>query len=307
VIELEVQTALEGERLDRVVALAAEVSRTVAATLIAEGFVELDGVVATTGKARLASGQHVAIDTGGITVAPPPMPDSSIRFEVVHVDHHVIVVDKPAGLVVHPAAGTAAGTLVNGLLADFPELAGVGPAERPGIVHRLDAGTSGLMVVARSEEALAVLTRRLAARDVERVYRALVWGHPSAAQGTIDAPIGRHPADPLRMAVVVSGRPARTHFEVLRTFPEPLTAELRCRLETGRTHQIRVHLAAIGHPVVGDRNYGGLRAASSLERPFLHAEHLAFAHPITGEHLEFHSELPAELLAALPPEGQSAS
>ena len=210
--------------------------------------------------------------------------------------------DKPAGLVVHPGPGHASGTLVNGLLHRFPELAGVGEASRPGIVHRLDAGSSGLLVVARTADAVASLTRQFADRTAGRRYDAVVWGHPEAPHGIIDAPIGRDPADPLKMAVVVDGKPAQTEYEVVERYDAPATlARLTCRLATGRTHQIRVHLAAVGHPLVGDPTYGDRRTTLGLTRPFLHAAELSFDHPVTGERLTFTSPLPtdlAEFLAA---------
>ncbi len=295
----DVPAALAGERLDRAVALLAGVSRSVAATLIGGGFVHVDDRPAADGKVRLALGQHVRIDLGGVPVPVLPAPDADVPLPVVHADEHIVVIDKPAGLVVHPATGHERGTLVNALLARFPEIATVGEPARPGIVHRLDAGTSGLLVVARTAVAYEVLRGALAHREIERTYAALVWGHPSAASATIDAPIGRSPADPLRMAVVVGGKPARTHFTVAETFPEPVVARLHCTLESGRTHQIRVHLAAVGHPVVGDPLYGPRRAEDVVERPFLHAARLALRHPVTGEELVFVAPLPADLRAVL--------
>ena len=188
----------------------------------------------------------------------------------------VVVVDKPAGLVVHPGAGNPDGTLVNGLLARFPEMATVGEAMRPGIVHRLDAGSSGLLVVARTEEARAALIEQFAAHTAGRRYDAVVWGHPEAPHGIVDAPIGRDPGDPLKMAVVVDGKPARTEYQRIARYVAPgRLARLSCVLETGRTHQIRVHLAAIGHPLVGDPTYGDRRTTLGLTRPFLHAAELS--------------------------------
>ncbi len=199
---------------------------------------------------------------------------------------------------VHPGAGHPDGTLVNGLLARFPELAGVGEPHRPGIVHRLDVGTSGLLVVARSEPAYRSLVEALSGHRVERTYRTLVWGQPPNLSGLIDAPIGRDHRDPTRMAVVVDGRPARTEFRVLRGYSRPAElSALRCKLQTGRTHQIRVHLAAIGHPVVGDGAYGGVRDLLVVPRPFLHAAEVSLRHPVSNEPLSFQSPLPADLAA----------
>jgi 23S rRNA pseudouridine1911/1915/1917 synthase len=213
--------------------------------------------------------------------------------EIVHRDEWLAVVDKPARLVVHPAPGTSGPTLVD-LLA---ETLGGGDPGRPGIVHRLDADTSGLMVVARSEQAHARLSEMVRKRQVEREYVALVDGHLSSRAGTIDAPIGRHHRAPERMAVSGrAARDARTHFQVIELLPGSTLVEVR--LETGRTHQIRTHFAAIGHPVVGDSRYG-CSARYGLERQFLHSRRLALTHPFTGEDLDFSSPLPADLAAAL--------
>jgi 23S rRNA pseudouridine1911/1915/1917 synthase len=185
---------------------------------------------------------------------------------------------------------------VHGLLARFPEIRAVGQPDRPGIVHRLDKGTSGLMLVARSQPAYDALVGMLSARDVERQYRTLVWGHLRSTSGVIDAPIGRSNREPTRMAVSEQGKDARTHYTVTASFTDPVeVAELVCRLETGRTHQIRVHLASIGHAVVGDSRYGGARQALSTRRPFLHAERLSLAHPISGEPVAWTSPLPPDL------------
>ena len=297
--------ALDGERVDRVVAFLADISRSAAAQLIADGGVSVDGEPATSGKVRLAAGSTVEIDTGLIPVARAPAGDPVVEFTVVHVDDDVIVVDKPAGLVVHPGAGNPDGTLVNGLLARVPELADIGEPKRPGIVHRLDAGSSGLLVVARTAEALTALIAQFADHSAGRRYQALVWGHPAAVHGIIDAPIGRDPADPLKMALVADGRHARTEYELQAKLLAPAPVSLlSCRLETGRTHQIRVHLAGVGHPLVGDTVYGDRRPVLGLGRPFLHAAQLSFDHPATGERLTFTSELPddlSSLLATLEP------
>jgi 23S rRNA pseudouridine1911/1915/1917 synthase len=221
-------------------------------------------------------------------------------FGIVYSDDHVVVIDKPAGLVVHPGAGADTGTLVHGLLAIDPSIAQVGDPERPGIVHRLDKGTSGLLVVARNAEAYEGLVAMLAAREVERRYVAVVWGHLEHDRGVVDAPLGRSRRDRTRQAVVADGREARTHYEVRLRADEPATVSvLECRLETGRTHQIRVHLAAIGHPVVGDERYGGLREGIDIGRPALHAQSLGFEHPVTGAWLHFEAEPPADLAELL--------
>ena len=293
-----IPAALAGERLDRVVALIADVSRSVAVAMIDAGGVRVDGEAAASGKVRLAEGAEVAIDPDALPRREHPSADGGVEFGVVHVDDAVVVVDKPAGLVVHPGSGNADGTLVNGLLHRFPELAAVGDPARPGIVHRLDAGSSGLLVVARTDEAAAALIAQFAARTAGRRYDAVVWGHPDAPHGLVDAPIGRDPADPVRMAVVVDGRPARTEYEVIERYAAPAQlARLHCRLRSGRTHQIRVHLATIGHPLVGDTTYGPGRPVFGLARPFLHAAELSFDHPLTGERLTFLSPLPPDLAA----------
>jgi 23S rRNA pseudouridine1911/1915/1917 synthase len=292
--------ALDGERVDRVVSLLSGCSRSEAAALVAAGAVALDGVVVVAGKQRVAEGQTLAVEVEEPTAPEGPEPDPTVPVTVVHDDADVIVVNKPAGLVVHPGAGHPDGTLVNGLLARYPELARVGEQHRPGIVHRLDRDTSGLLVVARTPAAHAALVEALAGHEVDRHYLALVWGIPEAAHGIVDAPIGRSTRHPTRMAVVADGREARTHYTVRERFHEPApAARLDCRLETGRTHQIRVHLASIGHPVVGDRDYGGERRAIPTPRVVLHAGHLAFAHPTTGAPMAFDAELPDDLRAVL--------
>lgn len=294
----EIPAALAGERIDRIVAIVTQASRSDAAGLIEIGAVTVDGDVATSGKVRVREGQRITVDETRLPAPPLPLADPAVEVHVVHVDDHLIVVDKQPGLVVHPGAGHPDGTLVNGLLARFPELAGVGEAHRPGIVHRLDVGTSGLLVVARSQQAYVDLVEALAAHRVERTYRTLVWGVPPNQAGMIDAPIGRDHRDPTRMAVVVDGRPARTAFRVLRAYDRPAElAAMRCELQTGRTHQIRVHLAAIGHPVVGDGTYGGIRDTLDVPRPFLHAAEIALRHPVTLESLRFNSPLPGDLAA----------
>jgi 23S rRNA pseudouridine1911/1915/1917 synthase len=295
-----VPRALDGQRLDRVVALVTGVSRAQAAALVDEGAVAVGGRPVTSRSHRVAEGDELDVD---VPEAPERLdlgPDPTVAVPVVYQDDHLVVVDKPAGLVVHPGAGQASGTLVNGLLARFPEMASVGQPDRPGIVHRLDKGTSGLMLVARSDEAYDALVAMLSARRVDRRYRALVWGTPASTTGLIDAPIGRSGRDRTRMAVTVAGKEARTRYEVLHGYRQPVeVTELRCRLETGRTHQIRVHLASIGHPVVGDARYGGERQSLPMERPFLHAEELGLDHPVTGDTLWFASVLPADLSAVL--------
>lgn len=291
-----VPAALAGERVDRALALLTGWSRAEVVALVEEGAVTVAGRPVAKSR-RLAEGEEVEV-TGEPPPEMPPAPEP-VDFTVVHADDDVVVVSKPAGLVVHPGAGHPTGTLAGGLLDRFPDLAGVGDPMRPGIVHRLDRDSSGLMVVARTPAAHAALTAALAAREVERVYLGLAWGRFESRRGSIDAPIGRSDRRRTRMAVREAGREARTGYEVVRQYDDPVCALVECRLETGRTHQIRVHLAAIGHPLVGDAAYGGDRPALRPGRPFLHATTLAFTHPASGVVLRFSDPLPPELQAVL--------
>jgi 23S rRNA pseudouridine1911/1915/1917 synthase len=293
---------MAGERVDRVVALLTGLSRNEVAELVSSGAVTLDGRPVAARSRRVAAGEALEVRLPDVDSATGGLVgEADVPVPVVYADADVIVVDKPAGLVVHPGAGNERGTMAAGLLARYPELAGVGDAARPGIVHRLDKGTSGLLVVARTPAAYESLVGQLSGREVERRYIALVWGSVAAESGLVDAPLGRGERDPTRMAVTAKGKEARTRYEVERRFDTPAAASLLlCRLETGRTHQIRAHLAAIGHPVVGDDRYGGKRpAVVAMPRPFLHATLLAFDHPTTGERLQFESPLPADLQAVL--------
>ncbi len=295
-----VPPALAGERIDRVVALLADCSRSQAAAIIEAGGVRVDAETVTSGKIRLVEGQAVEVDPLVISEPGPPVADPDVVFDVVYEDDHILIINKPAGLVVHPGSGNADGTLVNGLLARYPEIVSVGERIRPGIVHRLDAGSSGLLVVARTQAAADALIEQFASHHATRVYLALVWGHPDAPHGVIDAPIGRSKRDPLKMAIVADGRRSRTEYRVLEKFDSPADlALLECRLETGRTHQIRVHLGSIDHPLVGDPVYGQRRPKLQLTRPFLHAAELAFDHPMTGELVTFKSELASDLAERL--------
>jgi len=295
--ELEVPAALAGERVDRALATLTGWSRSEISRLCDAGDVLVTGRPAAKSH-RLAAGDVIELLSEPEPPAPPG-PDPGVAVDTRHVDDDVIVVAKPAGLVVHPGAGHSGGTLVNGLLAAFPDLERVGDRARPGIVHRLDRDTSGLMVVARTEAAYDALVDAMIRREVDRRYTALVWGRLDAPRGAIDAPIGRSTTRRTRMAVREGGREARTSYEVAREFDDPTVTLLECRLETGRTHQIRVHLAAIGHPVVGDAAYRGARSSLPLARPFLHAAALAFDHPGTGQPMRFEEPLPVELASVL--------
>jgi 23S rRNA pseudouridine1911/1915/1917 synthase len=297
-----VPSALAGERLDRVVAMVTGLSRAEVSGLIAEGRVTVDGRAVTTRSTRVVEGQRILADAAELLAAADValQGDVDVDFEVVHADDDLIVIDKPAGLVVHPGSGNLDGTLVQGLLSRYPEIATVGERDRPGIVHRLDKGTSGLLLVARSDAAYDALTAMLAAHEVERRYLTLVWGELDSLSGMVDAPIGRSAREPTRMTVSAQGKPARTRYEVVATYRDPvLVSLLECRLETGRTHQIRVHLRAIDHSVVGDSRYGGAKQSFPFPRPWLHAAALRLSHPVTGAELAFDSPLPADLADSL--------
>lgn len=300
-MEADIPGSLAGERLDRALALMTGLSRTVVAQLIVDGVVSVNGKVVTKTGLKVLEGQSLTAELPDLEDAIP-QPDADVSFRVVYEDEHLAVIEKPAGVVVHPGNGNETKTLVNGLLHRFPDLEKnrPGDVERPGIVHRLDAGTSGLLVVARTQEAYDALVEAMATHHaIERGYFTMVWGEVTPARGSIDAPIGRSDRDRTRMAVRSGGKPAVTHYEVLAHVDEPAMTVVRAQLETGRTHQIRVHFTAIGHPVVGDKRYRGSRAALKLDRPFLHARSLKFTHPMTNEELEFDSPVPEDLLEVL--------
>ncbi|HYA68957.1 MAG TPA: RluA family pseudouridine synthase [Acidimicrobiales bacterium] len=309
-LDLEVPRTLDGQRIDRSIAMLTGLARRAAADLVTEGRATVDGAVVRTRSHSLVAGQRLHV---AITAAPPsgPVADASVEFAVVAEDRQIVVIDKPAGLVVHHGAGHGGATLVDGLLARYPDLAaitagGIGDPGRPGIVHRLDKGTSGLMVVARTPEAFESLTRQFRDHRAARAYLALVMGVVGADQGVIDAPIGRSAREPTRMAVRSGGRPARTTYRVRDRFSSPTACTLiEAELETGRTHQVRVHLNAIGHPVVGDIRYGGGRARPEAlagllvaGRIFLHAYRLSIDHP-DGGRFTWECELPADLRQVL--------
>jgi 23S rRNA pseudouridine1911/1915/1917 synthase len=303
VVTVEVPMALDGVRVDKAVALVADLSRSSVNALIEEGRVQVDGVTVRSRSAALRCGQVLWVDRREVRPSEGPEGDPSVVFEVVHEDPDLIVVDKPAGLVVHPGAGHPTGTLVHGLVDRFPELRSLpgsvgSDPDRPGIVHRLDRGTSGLMVVARTPRSYRSLVAQMGDRQVARTYRVLVLGTVAGESGVVDAPIGRSVSSPTRMAVSRRGKDARTRYRVDERFSLPApTTLLQASLETGRTHQIRVHLSAIGHPVVGDDAYSQGRSlpAASVSRPFLHAFSLGLVHPTTDEQVSWTSALPADL------------
>ncbi len=295
---LTIDESQAGQRLDRVLAGAwSDLSRSRLQQLIAAG--------AVTGSARAFDDASQKVKLGeALTLLIPPavsaVPEGEdIALNIVFEDAHLIVIDKPAGLVVHPAAGNRDGTLVNALIAHCGEsLRGIGGELRPGIVHRIDKDTTGLMVAAKTEKAMTSLGKQFAAHAIERVYRAIVWGVPRERSGTIDAALGRSPLNRQKIAVLrVGGKAARTHYKVIEAFGTT-AALIECRLETGRTHQIRVHMAHIGHPLVGDPVYGRPRTIPGLtlgiSRQALHAAVLGFHHPGTDKPMRFESVLPED-------------
>ena len=296
-----------GLRLDRALGeLFPDYSRNFLANLVGEGRVRIDGREAKKPSQRVETGQLVSIDVPDAT--PSSIVSQDIPLTVLHEDEDVVVIDKPAGLVVHPAAGHADHTLVNALLFHVKDLSGVGGELRPGIVHRLDKDTSGVMVIAKHDEAHRKLTANWNTDRVRKEYVALVYGTPSSERGTVGAPIGRDPRDRKKMAVVASGRRAVTDYEVAERLRH--ASVVRCRLRTGRTHQIRVHMKHLGHPIVGDPLYSGpqwrgipdkrvQKVLSSLERQMLHAAKITFEHPRTGAVVSFEAPVPADFLAVL--------
>jgi 23S rRNA pseudouridine1911/1915/1917 synthase len=296
---LPVPDGLEGERLDAALARLFGLSRSRAAELLGADLVRVDGRPAAKSD-RVQAGAWLEVElpsaAPAVAVAAEPVPG----LHVVHDDDDIVVVDKPVGVAAHPSVGWTGPTVVGGLAAAGYTIATSGAAERQGIVHRLDVGTSGLMVVAKSEHAYSVLKRAFKQRTVDKVYHAVVQGHPDPLRGTIDAPIGRHPQHDYKWAVTASGKHSVTHYEVVEAFRAASLVEVH--LETGRTHQIRVHFAALRHPCVGDTTYGAdpvLAQRLGLQRQWLHAVRLGFTHPATDAYVEYSSEYPEDLERAL--------
>jgi 23S rRNA pseudouridine1911/1915/1917 synthase len=296
---LPVPDGLDGMRVDVGLAKLLGLSRTVVAELAASGDVLIDGKVASKSD-RLTAGDLLEV------TLPEPDTPAEVSAEpveglrILHEDDDIVVVDKPVGVAVHPSPGWTGPTVVGGLAAAGLRISTSGAAERQGVVHRLDAGTTGVMVVAKSEHAYSVLKRAFKERTVSKGYHALVQGHPDPTRGTIDAPIDRHPRYDYKFAVVTGGKPSITHYEVIEAFRAASLVDVQ--LETGRTHQIRVHFSAMRHPCVGDLTYGAdpvLARRLGLTRQWLHARTLGFAHPADGRWVEFTSEYPADLAAAL--------
>jgi 23S rRNA pseudouridine1911/1915/1917 synthase len=295
---LELPEGLDGSRVDAAVARLFGLSRTAAADLVATGGVLLEGVAPAKSQ-RVSAGEWIEVELPEpVTVTVRPELVDGLR--IVYDDDDIVVVDKPVGVAAHPSPGWSGPTVIAGLAGAGYRIATSGAAERQGVVHRLDVGTTGLMVVAKSELAYSVLKDAFRNRTVDKRYRALVQGHPDPSRGTIDAPIGRHPTHDYRWAVVSEGRPSVTHYETVEAFRAASLLDIR--LETGRTHQIRVHMSAVRHPCVGDLTYGAdptLAARIGLERQWLHARSLAFEHPTEHRPVEFVSEPPADLSKAL--------
>ncbi len=291
-LKLEVPESLSGARVDKALATLLNISRAEARALVETG-VLVDGAASKPGhRVRPGSVMETPVPRSSPVLTPEDVP-----FEVVTEDPSFLVVNKPAGIVVHPGAGRSRGTLAAGLLLRFPELRGVGQEGRWGLIHRLDKETSGVLLVGRTTEAFELLSREMRARGIQRVYTALVEGVFSIPTGTVEAPIGRDPARPTRRAVVPDGKPARTHYEVVKSFGS--SSLLEVRLDTGRTHQIRVHLAAIDHPVIGDPIYGHRATAASSPRLFLHAGRISFTHPTDGTAVTAEAPLPEDLSTVL--------
>ncbi len=304
-IEIVLTEAVQGQRLDRALADATpDLSRVRVQALLAEGQVTRDGVVVTDASARAKPGQRIVITVPPPVAAYPQAQD--IPLTIVFEDEEMLVIDKPAGLVVHPGAGNPDGTLVNALLFYCGDhLSGIGGVRRPGIVHRLDKDTSGLMVVAKTDRAHFSLSAQLQSRTLKRIYTAVVWGKPAPATGRIEGNIGRSPNDRKRMALVPhGGRSAVTHYRTIKSYKTASVVE--CRLETGRTHQIRVHMAHLGNPLVGDPVYGMKRPpkdapafARTFPRQALHATQVTFLHPLTNEEMCYVSPVSNDIAALI--------
>lgn len=295
ILELLVPEQAAGLRLDAYLAAQLEFSRSLLQDWIREGRVRLSGKAAKP-SARLKTGQPIRLEVPPLQPAEP-QPDPTIPLDILHEDDQILVLDKARGLVVHPAVGNPDGTLVNALLAHCPDWSGIRGVGRPGIVHRLDKHTSGLMVVAKTDQAHLGLQKQFADRSVLKIYHALVWGVPHPRRGRINQPLARDPRDRLKMSVQPHGREALTDYEVQEVFAER-AALVEVRLHTGRTHQIRVHLAWLGFPVLGDPLYGRIDTVYGLSGQALHCSRLGLDHPVSGERLEFHRDPPSDFARA---------
>jgi 23S rRNA pseudouridine1911/1915/1917 synthase len=294
----QIPEGLEGERLDVALSRFLGLSRTKVAELADRGLITVNGDSVAKSQ-RLTAGDSVEIVEGGLD-SPPLMAVEQSALTVIFEDEDIVVIDKPVGIAVHPSPGWTGATVVQSLAASGYRISTSGAAERQGVVHRLDVGTSGVMVVAKSEVAYSALKAAFKERTVDKVYHALVQGHPDPSRGTVDAPIDRHPTSDWRFAVIAGGKPSITHYEVLEAFPG--ASLVRVELETGRTHQIRVHMSALHHPCVGDLTYGAdptFAERLGLDRQWLHAVELGFTHPRTGERVRYESSYPSDLQGAL--------
>ena len=294
-----VPDGLAGERVDAALARMFGFSRSRAADLIGAGHVSVDGAPPAKSD-RVEAGAMLDVEIPALVDPVAVVPEVVEGIKIVHDDEAIVVIDKPVGVAVHPSPGWTGPTVVGHLAAAGFNIATSGAAERQGIVQRLDVGTSGVMVIAKSEHAYSVLKNAFRYRTVDKTYHALVQGHPDPLRGTVDAPIGRHPRYDYKFAVMADGKPSVTHYETLEA--HRFASLLEIHLETGRTHQIRVHMSALKHPCVGDLTYGAdpvLAKRVGLERQWLHAIRLGFEHPDTGEHVEYESTLPPDLQRAL--------
>jgi len=296
---ISIPEGLDQERVDAALARMLGLSRSVIVDLIESGEISKSGKVVTKSD-KVSTGDVLEILMPAAKV-PPTLTATPIEgLDVVFNDDHIIVINKPAGVAAHPSPGWQGPTVIGAIIAAGYNVSTSGAAERQGVVHRLDVGTTGLMVVAKDEASYANLKDQFRDRVVKKVYHAMVQGHMDPSEGTIDAPINRHPREDYRFAVVADGKPSITHYKSLELFPAVSLLEIE--LETGRTHQIRVHFSALHHPLVGDLTYGAdhtIAERLEMHRPWLHARQLAFTHPITGEHLSFNCEYPSDLTRSL--------
>ena len=297
-MEFVISDTQQGRRLDVVLAEKTKPleSRANIQRSIRAGLISIDGITTTRSSTKVISGQIIRVKPPKDYLAPAITP-SELSLDIVFEDDDIAIIDKPAGMVVHSGAGHLTDTMANAAVTRWPKISSVGDTDRPGIVHRLDRDTSGLLIIALNPTAYNNLTLMIKKHEIERIYTALVHGHPKSSTGTIDAPIGRDPHHRTRQAVNAGGRPALTHYEVIREIGQ--FSFIKVRLETGRMHQIRVHMTAIGHPIVGDQTYGKRQGIANLSRQFLHASKLTFNHPISSEKISVTSKLPDDLQSAI--------
>jgi len=297
-MEFVISDMQQGLRLDVVLAETTKPleSRANIQRSIRAGLISIDGITTTRSSTKVISGQIIRVKPPKDYLAPAITP-SELSLNIVFEDDDIAIIDKPSGMVVHSGAGHLTDTMANAAVTRWPKISSVGDTDRPGIVHRLDRDTSGLLIIALNPTAYNNLTLMIKKHEIERIYTALVHGHPKSSTGTIDAPIGRDPHHRTRQAVNAGGRPALTHYEVIREIGQ--FSFIKVRLETGRMHQIRVHMTAIGHPIVGDQTYGKRQGIANLRRQFLHASKLTFNHPISSEKISVTSKLPDDLQSAI--------